>query len=157
MPRRYTPFAWFLPCLIWIFYWRLVIDFSGGSREGARGSARPLFFLNQTDARRAEKKIFGDRATPLSKGLVDRRPSPPLSLYLKVWIRHWTFNMHEHVADKTYAHKGDTVVIVKIREMAVLTDWLWLVTCDSLTAWAFLNENHFWFVQPNLSGEEKIH
>ena len=64
-----------------------------------------------------KKHFFGDRATPLL------RPPPP-SLYLKVWIRHWTFNMHEHVADKTYAHKGDTVVIVKIREMAVLTDWL---------------------------------
>ena len=49
---------------------------------------------------------------------------PPPFNYLKVWIRHWTFNMHEHVVDKTYAHKGDTVVIVKIREMAVLTDCL---------------------------------
>ena len=87
------------------------------------GGAAPLF-LNQTDARRAEKKFLGDRATPLSKGLVDRLPSPPPSLYLKVWIRHWTFNMHEYVADKTYAHKGDTVVIVKIREIAVLPDWL---------------------------------
>ena len=101
---------------------RLVIDFSGETREGARAPLPPLFLI-QTDARRAERKIFGDRATPLSKGLVDRRPSPPPSLYLKVWIRHWTFNMHEHVVDKTYAHKGDTVVIVKIREMAVLTDW----------------------------------
>ena len=93
------------------------------SGKGPGGPAPPLF-LNHTDARRAEKKFFGDRATPLSKGLVDRHPSPPPSLYLKVRIRHWTFNMHEHVADKTYAHKGDTVVIVKIREMAVLTDWL---------------------------------
>ena len=88
--------------------------------DPGKGSGGPApLFLNQTDARRADK-FFGDRATPLSKGLVDRRPSPPPSLYLKVWIRHWTFNMH----DKTYAHKGDTVVIVKIREMAVLTDWL---------------------------------
>ena len=33
----------------------------------------PLLFLSETEARRAEKKIFGDR--------------PP---YLKVWNRHWS-------------------------------------------------------------------
>ena len=43
--------------------------------EGAGGPALPLV-LDQTEARRAEKKFFWDRP-----------PSPP---YLKVWIRHWT-------------------------------------------------------------------
>jgi len=44
----------------------------------------PLLFLDQTEARRAEKKFFGDWAPPLSKGL-DDRPLPP---YLEDWIRH---------------------------------------------------------------------
>ena len=63
-------------------------DTSGGSRGSARG-ARPPLFLYKTEARRAEKSFFGDRAPSLSKGLDDRlpRPSPP---YLKVWNHHWT-------------------------------------------------------------------
>ena len=44
----------------------------------------PLF-LDQTEARRAEKSFFGDRAPLVSLGLDDRPP-----LYLKVWIRHCT-------------------------------------------------------------------
>ena len=50
---------------------------SGGSREGALPPPFPLF-LDQTEARRAEKKI--ETPTPLSQGL-DDRPLPP---YLKV-------------------------------------------------------------------------
>ena len=47
-------------------------------RIQGRGPGGPApIFLNQTDARRAEKNFFGDRATPLSKGVDDRRPSPP--------------------------------------------------------------------------------
>ena len=42
------------------------------------GEAPPLF-LDQTEARRAQKRFFGDR--PLS-------PPPPPPLFLKVWIRH---------------------------------------------------------------------
>ena len=49
---------------------------SGGSWEGALPPV-PLF-LDQTEARRAEKKI--ETPTPLSQGL-DDRPLPP---YLKV-------------------------------------------------------------------------
>ena len=45
----------------------------------------PLF-LDQTEARRAEKSFFGDRAPLVSLGLDDRPPP----LYLKVWIRHCT-------------------------------------------------------------------
>ena len=58
---------------------RNVIPVSGGSREGARW---PLSFLDQTKARRAEKK-FWRPGPPLSQRLGD--PPPP---DLKVWIRH---------------------------------------------------------------------
>ena len=54
----------------------------GGSREGAQGAQPPPLFLDQTEARRAEK--FFDAAPSLSHGLDDRPPHP----YLKVWIRH---------------------------------------------------------------------
>ena len=48
--------------------------FSGGSRGGAGGPAPPLF-LDQIEARRAEKTFF-------ETGL----PPPPRPPYLKVWI-----------------------------------------------------------------------
>ena len=50
---------------------------SGGSRGGARGPALPPLniFLEQTEARRAEKKNFW-RPPPLSQGLDE--PPPPL-------------------------------------------------------------------------------
>ena len=47
---------------------------SGGSRGGARGPPAPLF-LDQTEARRAEKKRFLEIAPPLSQRLDD--PPPP--------------------------------------------------------------------------------
>ena len=48
---------------------------SGGSRRGAwRPPPPPLLFLDQSEARRAEKRFLGDL------------PRPPS--YLKVWIRH---------------------------------------------------------------------
>ena len=56
---------------------------SGRSRGGARGGSGPPLFLDQTEARRAEKNLFGDRP-PLSQGLDDRAPrlseglDPPL-------------------------------------------------------------------------------
>ena len=37
------------------------VHFSGGSREGPGG---PTLFLDQTEARRAEKSVFGDRVPP---------------------------------------------------------------------------------------------
>ena len=40
------------------------------------GEGAPLF-LDQNEARRAEKKFFWGQATPLSHGLDDRSPSPP--------------------------------------------------------------------------------
>ena len=49
------------------------------------GGPPPLFF-DQNEARGA-KKIFWDPALPLSQGLDDRTPPPPLP-YLKVWIHH---------------------------------------------------------------------
>ena len=54
---------------------------SGGSRGGARG-VRPPLFLDQTEARRAEKNV-GDRPPPtsLSQGLDDRAPLFPEGLY----------------------------------------------------------------------------
>ena len=52
--------------------YRLVAD----PGEGPRGPAPPLF-LDQTEARRAEKLFWGDRPSPLSKRLDDRHPQPP--------------------------------------------------------------------------------
>ena len=52
---------------------------SGGSRGGARV---PRLFLDQTEARRAEKILFWRPGPPFSKGLDDRPPS------LKVCTRH---------------------------------------------------------------------
>ena len=53
--------------------------FSGGSRGGARGGggAVPPFFLDQTEARRAEK-TFSDTRPPLLSGS-GGLPPPPLS------------------------------------------------------------------------------
>ena len=49
-----------------------------------RGCFLPLF-LDQTEARRAQKNFF-ETGPLLSKGLDDRLPPSP---YLKAWIRHW--------------------------------------------------------------------
>ena len=48
--------------------------------EGPGGPGAPLF-LNQTEARRAQKNFLGDRLPPppFSKGLDDRAPSPLIS------------------------------------------------------------------------------
>ena len=46
--------------------------------ERPGGPASPLFF-DQNEARRAEKKFFGDRAPHLSQGLDDPLPPPSLS------------------------------------------------------------------------------
>ena len=59
----------------------LVTNTSCGSRGGARrGPAPTPLFLDQNEARRADKKNF-ESAPPLSQGLDE--PPPP---YLKVWI-----------------------------------------------------------------------
>ena len=47
------------------------------------GELGPPLFLDQTQARRAEKNLFEDRPPPLFQGLDDRAPP-----YLKVWIHH---------------------------------------------------------------------
>ena len=61
----------------------LVTNTSCGSRGGARrGPAPTPSFLDQNEARRADKKNF-ESAPSLSQGLDE--PPPP---YLKVWIRH---------------------------------------------------------------------
>ena len=57
--------------------------------EGPGGAGTPLF-SDETVARRAKKKNFGDRSPRLTQGLDDRLPPPPPSPppYLKVWIRY---------------------------------------------------------------------
>ena len=61
----------------------LVTNNSCGSRGGAQGGPAPTpLFLDQNEARRADKKNF-ESAPPLSQGLDE----PPLP-YLKVWIHH---------------------------------------------------------------------
>ena len=59
-------------------------SFSGGSKGGARGARPPPLFLDQIEARRAEKYIFfGDRGPPLSEGL------DPLVNSLHVGDKSW--------------------------------------------------------------------
>ena len=48
--------------------------------RGPRGLCPPLF-SDQTEARRAQKKFFGDQPSPFSKGL-DDPPARPTPLYL---------------------------------------------------------------------------
>ena len=69
-------FKKFLTSLLQVKFIVIVIC-SGGSRRGARGGLAPLF-LNQTEARRAQK-MFLETAPSFSKGLDARAPSPPLS------------------------------------------------------------------------------
>lgn len=54
----------------------------GGSRGGARGPRVPPLFLDQTEARGAEKDLE-TAPPPLSQGLYDRPPA-----YLNVCIQH---------------------------------------------------------------------
>ena len=64
----------------------LLMRCSGGTRGGAWGPALPplIIFLEQTEARMAEKKFFW-RQSPLSQGLDEPPPPHP---YMKVWICH---------------------------------------------------------------------
>ena len=49
------------------------------------GGPPPSLFLDQNEARWAEKNFFeATPPTPLSQGVDDRGPP-----YLRVWIRHW--------------------------------------------------------------------
>ena len=51
--------------------------------DGPGGPGSPSLFLDQIDARRAEKKFLRSPPPTLSQGLDDRAPP-----YLKVWICH---------------------------------------------------------------------
>ena len=53
--------------------------------------ARPLppLFLDQTEARRAEKKFGGTTNPPPTFPYLRIWMTPPQPAYLKVWIRHW--------------------------------------------------------------------
>ena len=78
--------------------------------KGRSQGDRPPLLLDQTEARRPEKKNFGDRAPPpppTSKGLDDRAPlsqglDPALFKYLgDVIDQHLSFNNHiKNVANK---------------------------------------------------------
>ena len=78
LKRISTGVNWQKPC----------ID-SGASRGGAWEANLPLF-LDQTEARRAEKKFFKTAPPP---PLNTPTPTPYLRVwmnpYLKVWIGHW--------------------------------------------------------------------
>ena len=56
--------------------------------EEGPGGVRPPLFLDQTEARRAEKNLL-DTAPPFSLGLDDQPPLP----YLRVWIRYCMFTL----------------------------------------------------------------
>lgn len=59
----------------------------GGSRGGTRAPYSPSLFLDQTEARGAEK-FFLRLLPPASQGLDDRSPPPTHHRCLKVLIRH---------------------------------------------------------------------
>ena len=72
---------------------KVVLDFLSSPANGneqcrIQGKARgpPPLFLDQTEARRADKIIFWDHSPPFFSGSGWPPPPPP---YLKVWIRHW--------------------------------------------------------------------
>ena len=60
---------------------------NGGSTGGGGGPGLPLF-LDQTEARGAEKTSFGDRPPPVTSRPGWPAGPPPLP-YPKVWISHW--------------------------------------------------------------------
>ena len=63
------------------------------------GGAGPPLFLDQNEARRAEKIFFEACPHPLSQGL-DDRASP----YVKVWICHWTvIGLKERERERAHA------------------------------------------------------
>ena len=64
---------------VWLRVDRKEVDpNSDGSRGGAHGARVPRLFLDQTEAWRAEKFFFWDRAPPvLTSGPGDRPPPPP--------------------------------------------------------------------------------
>ena len=71
----------------WRIYWR-----------GPKGPGPPLF-LDQTEAPRAEKKFFWDRASAFSQGLDDRAPAlsecldSPLHLRIELDLIYSLFNL----------------------------------------------------------------
>ena len=65
--------------------------------EGPRGGPShpsPLF-LDQTEARRAEKNFLEDRTSPYLRVWMTAPPPPPL--ILKVWIRHCHRSLRLHL------------------------------------------------------------
>ena len=61
------------------------VKISGGSKGGAccppnPPTPSPPLIFRQTEAQRAEKTFFGDRASPALSQSVDDRPPPPLFL-----------------------------------------------------------------------------
>ena len=67
------------------------------------GGAGPPLFLDQNEARRAEKNFFEACPHPLSPGL-DDRPTPPPPPYVKVWICHWTvISLKERERERAHA------------------------------------------------------
>ena len=68
-------FKKFLTSLLQVKFIVIVIC-SGGSRGGGPG---PPLFLNQTEARRAQKNFFGDRLPPPFLRVWMTGPPPPLS------------------------------------------------------------------------------
>ena len=55
--------------------------------EGYGGSGRLPLFLDQTETRRAEKKVLETAPPPYLRVWITAPPPP----YLKVWNRHWVY------------------------------------------------------------------
>ena len=82
-----------------------------------RGHLGLPLFLDQAEARRAEKSFLGDRPPSLSEGLDDPQPPPPP--HPKVWIRHWfvTEFCHERVNSSLEEHKNIKVMLFLLQEL----------------------------------------
>ena len=77
----------FVACQARCLQWRIQ-----GRVPGVPGVPGPPLFLDQNEARRAEKHGFFRLPLPLSQGLDDPPPS-----YLKILIRHWFVSLQNLV------------------------------------------------------------
>ena len=83
--------------------------YSGGFREGARGDLGLPLFLDQAEARRAEKIFLGDRPPSLSEGLDDPQPPPPRSQGLDPALVYYRVlpRKREFIPRGTQKHKSN--------------------------------------------------
>ena len=91
--------------------------------QGRGPGALPPLFLDQTETRRAEKTFFGDRLPPLSKGLYDLPPPPPLSegldlalLFTTQTLKYvaYAVTLRSHGRAEAEEHKLEHILFLKV-------------------------------------------